>query len=118
MASVKVMRCRHCGTDVRTDYRAKWATCEACKADTQREKDRAKYLKLRDSKQDKVYPVLVVRDPDEIGGFPTGAQFSDQDYRIMLGAKCWTIGTVLQVHGMTVRVERVGNMYMSVPVGG
>jgi hypothetical protein len=73
---------------------------------------------MRNQQTDKSYPVVVIHDPDDEGGFPRGAKFSSQDYRLMLGAKCWTIGTVLQVHGQMVRVERVGNMYMSVPVGG
>ena len=64
------------------------------------------------TKEDKstlyVYPVIVVHDPLEIGGFEPGSKFSATEYREMKCRFAFTPGTILEVRG-TLRIIRRRN---------
>jgi hypothetical protein len=111
--------CLHCGEMVRVNRRAKWASCEACKAELKREADRNRYIRRgRADFDERRRPVVVVRDalPVEEGGFRHGAIFTMDEYKKMLKYLTIVPGTELLVEDRRVTVVRVENRL--VEVGG
>ena len=69
------------------------------------------------TKEDKrttyAYPVVVVHDPLEIGGFIPGASFSAYEFRTMKQFHAFTPGTQLLVRGVLRRICKDGKLQVS-----
>jgi hypothetical protein len=88
-------RCRECGTDVET----KTIICDECKKELRNERAHLYYLKNRTSKLDPD-ALLIVKDPDPLGGFHKGAIIHRWEAICMCRSNhaSFTLGTILEDH--------------------
>lgn len=107
-------RCTDCGTEVLTKANGGHdILCEICRAERKRKREKI-YNEIRSYKSKKRHQkhatnvLIVVKDPDPIGGFPTNAVLPKNEVLMMTSSvyQSFNEGTILKdVNGITYTVR-------------